>query len=533
VKRDATQLDVAIVGAGMAGSLLARQLRRRLPQLDVALFDAGHGGEHKVGEALVEISANYLLRRHQLSTYLYEKQLPKNGLRYYFDTPERDSPLEDMSEMGTVNLPFHPAFQLDRSSLELDLLDMNRAEGVRVNTDTRVHDVALGSDGAQHFFTASNDAGARDYAARWLVDAGGRAGLLARQLGLRREEAEHRIGSSWARFEGVVDIDSLDAPEFHHRVRHTARRLATIHFWYPGYWFWFIPLRGGLTSVGVSGEVVAQRKELRTPEGFRAFLDEHRAIRDLLVEAKLVDHGSYARISYSTEKFFSPDRWALIGEAASSADPLYSPGGDFIALENDYLCELVAKDATDTPSEEAAAAQSERFELFDAFMHFRHETAMRLYRGLYGGSGSFELARLKWVFDIGCYYNLWVSSYMLDEHLEPEYLKEQMRLRSFVLEAMGSFARLFQQVERELEERGDYYRRNQGEFYYGLKDLPFAEQVGEPRERGEVLDTLVEIFNFVRREALVLLGRVEKADEVADMPLTGFLTGKDLDLSSE
>jgi flavin-dependent dehydrogenase len=520
--REAT-CDVAVIGGGLAGGLLARQLRRRLPELRVALFEKETRTSWKVGEATVEIAAHYLIKQG-LSTYLYENHLPKNGLRYFFDTPERDCPLVEMSEIGTVNLPFHPAFQLDRARLERDLLDMNRHVGVRVRTGARVHDIELGTGGETHAFSVTDAEGSSRVRARWLIDAAGRRGLLARAQGLRTEETQHRIGSVWARFEGVADIDDLGPESFRARVRHTARHLSTMHFWYPDYWVWLIPLRGGITSVGVTGRLVSERPELRTQDGLRTFLGEHRALAELLAEAKAIDVGSVARISYGTTRFFDADRFGLTGEAASAADPLYSPGSDFIALENDFLTDLIARDA----GGESQAEVADRAKLYDAFMQFRHEAAMRLYRGLYGTSGSFELARIKWDFDIGCYYNLWVSSYLTGEHLDDRFLREQLRLRGFVLQALSSFADLFREVEGSLKERGIYHRANVGSFHYGLANIDFAEDVGKPRSRREVLEALLRIFNGVRADALVLAGRAASREDVEPLPLTAFMAGRDL-----
>ena len=92
--------------------------------------------------------------------------------------------------------------------------------------------------------------------------------------------------------ENVVDIDTMGSEAWRARVRHTSRRLATIHFWYPGYWIWFIPLRGGVTSVGVVAEKSAFPSELRSLDGFIDFLREHRAVASLLEEAKPVDFGN-------------------------------------------------------------------------------------------------------------------------------------------------------------------------------------------------------------------------------------------------
>ena len=512
------KLDVAILGGGMAGGLVARHLSRRLPGARIALAERHAAGGFKVGESTVEIGSHYLIDRVGLSRYLYEHHLPKNGLRYFFDDEQRQTELTRMSEIGTINLPFHPAFQVDRSRLDADLRVMNAESGVHGRVGAKVTGVELGSGGADHTIQLVGEDGRSErWQARWVVDASGRTGLLSRQLGLRERDGTHALHAVWGRFENVADIDDWGDRDFRARVRHTARGISTIHFCYPGYWIWFIPLRGGLTSVGFVGQPPADAdiRAMRTLDGFRAFLGRHRAIDTLLREAKPVDVAAYKNYTYGTKRFVSPDRWALCGEAASFVDPLYSPGADFIALENDYTVDLVARDLEG----EAEASRTERAELYDAFLQFRHEAAMRLYRGLYGGLGSFEWMRLKWDFDIGCYYNLWVDPYYRGQTLELPWLRRQVRQRRHVLQALGNYADLFRQVEGHLRGSDLYHRRNEGVFSYGLENIDFVEAVGTERNQREVLGKTAEIFNGVRAQALRLLDRPEEADG-PPLPLT-------------
>lgn len=505
-------LDVAVLGGGLAGNLLARQLRRRVPGLRVALLERSPTRSYKVGESTVEIASHYLVRRQGLSRYLYEQHLPKNGIRYFFDSPELDLPLEEMSELGTINFPFHPTFQIDRARMEGDLLEMNGKEGVDVRIGVEVAEVAIGEGGAPHTLELT---GGERLSARWLVDAGGREGFLARRLDWRVPEAEHRMGSVWARFENVADIDALGSEAFHARVRHTTRHLSTLHFLYRGYWIWVIPLGFGIVSVGVTG-VPVREAALRTPEGFRAFLDGHGAMRELLSEAKAVDFGSLARIAYGTKRFFDKRRVALVGEAATAADPLYSPGSDFIALENDFITELVAREQAG----EGEAELARRTDLYDRFMGFRHESVMRLYRGLYGMIGSYELMRLKWDFDIGSYHNLWVSPYMTDQLTDVAFLSRQLRQQRFVLGVLDNFRGLFQRIEAELDASGAYHRKNRGMFSYGLENIDFLPKVGLPRTREETLEQAARTFNIVRRGACRMLGR----EPGEPWPLQAFVT---------
>jgi flavin-dependent dehydrogenase len=505
------ELDVAVLGGGLAGNLIARQLRRRLPGLRVALFERSTERSYKVGESTVEIASHYLVRRQGLSRYLYEQHLPKNGIRYFFDTPGRDAQLEEMSELGTINLPFHPTFQIDRARMEGDLLEMNGREGVDVRIGASVDEVEPGENGAPHVLVVAGER----IRARWLVDAGGREGFLARRFDWRVPEAEHKIGSVWARFEGMTDIDDMGGEAFHARVRHTSRHLSTLHFLYAGYWIWIIPLGFGVTSVGVVGTPVRDAA-LRTPEGFRAFLDGHAAVRALLADAKALDFGSLARIAYGTKRFFDARRIALVGEAASAADPLYSPGSDFIALENDFVTDLVAREQAGESEVELAR----RTDLYDRFMAFRHQAVMRLYRGLYGLIGSYELMRLKWDFDIGSYHNLWVAPYMTDQLTDAAFLTRQLRQQRFVLGAMDNFRALFQRVEAKLVASGAYHRKNRGMFSYGLENIDFLPKVGLPRSRQETLEQAARTFETVRRDALALLG--EESGE--PWPLQAFVT---------
>ncbi|MCA9512425.1 MAG: tryptophan 7-halogenase [Myxococcales bacterium] len=496
---------MAIIGGGMAGGTLARQLALRMPDLHVGVFERTDEAPHKLGESMVELSSNYFVRKLGLSSYLYDRQYPKNGLRFFFDSPSLDQPLAAMSEIGSEALPFHPAFQIDRATLDADLRAMNARAGVRVRTGVRVHDVALGEGGEPHRFTATGRDGAERFEARWLLDASGRTRVVAKLRGLHEPEPGLANASAWGRFEGVADVDALGDGAFRERVRHTTRRLSTLHFLREGAWVWLIPLRGGVTSVGIVCEAARWRPEWRTPEGLLGMLREQRALAELLADAKAVDTGAYARLAYRTKRFFSRDRWGCTGESACFTDPFYSPGADFIALENDMLCDLVERDRAG----ESLDAVGARADLYDAFMRMRQEAALRLYRGQYGLLGSYELCKLKWDNDVGAYYNLWVDAYMRDLHLDEAWLRGQLAQQPFVLRALDNFAALFAKVEAEVRRRGTYHARNAGEWNNGRDCLWFMGEVGQPRDEARVLALTEEIFQrvFARAAALHDEGR--------------------------
>ncbi|MEM1413592.1 MAG: NAD(P)/FAD-dependent oxidoreductase [Myxococcota bacterium] len=507
-------VDVAIIGGGLAGSLLARQLRRQSPHLSVALFERDRERSFKVGESTVEIATSYLTRRLGLSTYLYHHHLPKNGLRFFFDDAAKQTPLEEMSEIGLAGLPTYPSFQLDRARLEADLLEMNAEDGVDVHVGARVTGLTLAPAEAsagttpKHTFQVREDDADSAWSARWVVDASGRGGVLGRQLELRVPERGHRVAAAWGRFEGVRDMDDWAAPEWLARARHTTRALSTNHFCYAGYWIWFIPLRGGVTSVGIVADAAQWNRACHEPEGFQEKLREHRAVADLLEEAGLVDHGAFAQLAFRTRRFFGDARWAVVGDAAAFVDPFYSPGSDFIALENDMVADLIAR-------ETAGEAMGERTEAYDAFLKLRFDAAMLLYEGLYETFGSYEIMRAKVFFDCACYYNLWFDTYARDEHLDLRKVRGTLRRQRPVLTAMRNMAQAFTDASRSLTTHGHYHRQNRGIGLHDGQDAfgPIAD-VGAKRRRPIVDRRSEEVFN----RTLELLTQAVRGEDAPYVP---------------
>jgi 2-polyprenyl-6-methoxyphenol hydroxylase-like FAD-dependent oxidoreductase len=77
--------DVAILGGGLAGGCLARQLHLEAPHLRVLVVEKRPHpvpeAAFKVGESSVEIGAHYFQKRLGLEPHLRSEQLEKLGLR--------------------------------------------------------------------------------------------------------------------------------------------------------------------------------------------------------------------------------------------------------------------------------------------------------------------------------------------------------------------------------------------------------------------------------------------------------------------
>jgi flavin-dependent dehydrogenase len=434
---------VAILGGGLAGGCLARQLRMEAPALRVLVAEKrAHPvpeAAFKVGESSVEIGANYLQQRLGLEAHLRAAQLEKLGLRYFFPYGD-NSDLTQRVELGPPRFPPVPSFQLDRGRLENFLLRTNAELGVDVLDDTRARSIALDAGGA-HRVSLSGPRGSREIRARWLVDASGRAGLLKRQLGLVRPSA-HGANAAWWRFRSRIKIDDWsDDAAWRARVPSGLRWHSTVHLMGVGYWFWLIPLGSGSHSFGIVADADLHpfsriNRFERALDWLREFEPQAAAVMEAHA-SELEDFLALQHFAHGCARVFSPDRWALIGEAGVFTDPFYSPGSDFIAMGNDYVTDLIVRDLG---GEDARA----RAEIFNATYLRFFDAFIRLYDGQYPIMGNAQVMTAKVAWDNACYWAINALLFFQRRLRQPDFMAsiDPMMRRFFLLHArMQQFLR--------------------------------------------------------------------------------------------
>ena len=533
-----TSYDVVIVGGGIAGAFLARQLKLERPNLSIVVLEQAREIDNlKVGESTVEVAAHYMIVRLNLGTYLYQHQLPKNGLRFFFDNADKSLPLTRMSEIGSDHMPYCPSFQLERAALERDLVDLNRAIGIDVRLGAKVVDVAM-ADGAprsqgsvsEHRVVYEDGDSRHEIRCRWLCDASGRRHLVSRRLG-HKVHKEERLptAAAWGRYRNVAGLDGVNDPEWRARVRWTSRHLSTNHMMYDGYWIWFIPLAGDLMSVGVVYDKSRIGDTLRTRTAFESFLREHRAPRDLLEGAVFEDFQSYAHLPYRSDVYFSEDRWALTGEAGAFTDPFYSPGSDFIATANEFIASMIA---SDLDGDEASFQTKAR--TYNDYYRFKYESTIRLYTDLYPVFGSYEVFRLKYLLDFNNYYNLLVWPFMADKLRDVAFLREELRFADRILMAQSTMAKQFVAMAERLRASGEYFARNEGLFSNGLCGVRELErrlgpELDEKFRRDQVQRNYGSVFASVLERAIGHAGLSTRDVVLKELNFPAVVLWKDID----
>jgi len=301
---------------------------------------------HKVGESSVECGCQYL-EELGLKDYLLKEQLVKLGLRFF--PGGGDQPLHLRTEIGPVSEPMVRSYQMDRGKIENDLRQMNADDGVTMIEGCKVSDIQLSEDDGDHrvVYEPNEELGipGGELSTRWVVDASGRQALLRKRMKTTRG-SPHNAHSGWFRVKGRVNLTDMvpeSETDWHERPCTNERWRSTNHFMGPGYWAWLIPLSTGRTSVGlVIHDDTHDVSNIAGLDNCLAFLRKHEPHLAKLVEQyEVEDFLCLKGYSHNVARCWSPQRWALVGEAGAFVDPLYSPGTDFIAAANKFTGEMI------------------------------------------------------------------------------------------------------------------------------------------------------------------------------------------------
>jgi flavin-dependent dehydrogenase len=349
-----TKCDVLVLGGGVAGLTVALQLKQTRPRTRVVVVEKRTHpvpeASFKVGESTSEIGAHYLKNTIGFGDHMEREQLRKFSLRL-FNSSDGNRDIARRPEFGLGRVSPLETFQIDRGRLENALAEAVVGAGVELLAGHAVASFELGPD--RHVATVRQGGRERTVAAKWIVDASGRAGLLRRRLGLT-VDIDHDVNASWFRLPYHLRVDEWsDDPAWRARVPSGRRWLSTCQLVGEGYWIWLIPLASGGHSVGIVADpaFVPFERIRRYPDLLEwAWEHEPELASKLPADAGgLQDFHKLKNYAYGVRRGLSPQRWCLTGEAGLFLDPLYSTGLDFIGVANTLSTRLICGALDDEP----------------------------------------------------------------------------------------------------------------------------------------------------------------------------------------
>lgn len=303
-----SEYDVLVIGGGPAGCaaaiLLARQGHR------VLVAEKERFPRFHIGESLLPAS-NGLLRRLGLESPLRRAGFVEKRGASFASGDGRFAGYVDFSASREVAEP--QTYNVPRDRFDALVLEAAERSGAEVRQGWSVRSVRFSPEGAE---AALDDRRRRESVrASMVIDASGQAGILARQLGMRRTDPALRNVAIHAQFEGIPRPEGPRSGDV--RVV-TLDGLA---------WVWLIPLSDRLTSVGL---VVPRRGEGPAAGAASTGLEERLRSVPVLAPAmaaarRVTPERRDADFSYWSVRYRG-DRWLLAGDAGSFLDPVFSTG---------------------------------------------------------------------------------------------------------------------------------------------------------------------------------------------------------------
>jgi 2-polyprenyl-6-methoxyphenol hydroxylase-like FAD-dependent oxidoreductase len=295
--------DVAVTGGGPAGASAAIELARR--GVATLLLERSDGSGNPVGECLAP-SANALLQRLGLSDALLTSgALPSHGNRSSWGGNGA------LLDRDFLRAPLGHGWHLDRSRFNATLLDAAASAGATVWRRTKLRSLERIEDHWQ--LVVDTPSGPRMATTRFVVDATGRAAVVARRHGIR-----HRIFDPLV---AAVAVLSAGGP-----VRYDATTL--IEATECGWWYSALTPNGRLVVVWFTDPDILARVAPWRPSAWWSLLQASEAT-GAWITLHQSEPPATVRIAPAMSALLprlAGDGWIAAGDAAAAFDPLSSHG---------------------------------------------------------------------------------------------------------------------------------------------------------------------------------------------------------------
>ena len=354
------RFDLAVVGAGFAGSLLA-MIAHRLG-LRVILLERGRHPRVVIGESstplsnllLEELSVRYdLANLRSLSKWgSWRESHPelacglKRGFSFFHHVPGHAGAIERRDQLLVAASPHDRIADTHwyRADFDAYLADEAQRLGVTYLDEVELSDFA--DDGREVLLRGARHGRDLRVAARFVVDATGPRGFLHRALKLGERELPEMPATSslYCHFSGVRRLADTGGVVLDEAPPYPVDD-AAVHHVFDGGWVWVLHFCNGVASAGIAATEPLAGK-FRLPEGepaWKRVLEAVPVLREQFRQAQAVQPFRHLpQLGFRSARITGRN-WALLPSAAGFVDPLLSTGFPLTLLGVMRLAEILER----------------------------------------------------------------------------------------------------------------------------------------------------------------------------------------------
>lgn len=395
------RFDIAVVGSGFAGSLLAmiaQQLGRR-----VILLERGRHPRMVIGESstplsnllLEELTARYgLANIRPLSKWgSWRASHPelacglKRGFSFFHHAMDSVGTVDREHQMLVAASPHDGIADTHWYRAEFDEYLAKEAQRLGVTYLDQVELRELSRTGQEVRLLGTSTGCEIEITARFVADATGPRGFLHRTLGLGERELPGIPVTTalYSHFSGVRRLDETGSVALDDEPPYPVDD-AAVHHLFDGGWVWVLRFCNGVVSAGVAA-TDSLAEELRLAEGEAAWarlLQRIPVLREQFRDENAVQPFRHIPRMGFRSAAISGKNWALLPSAAGFVDPLLSTGFPLTLLGVARLAEILERD---WETERFAAGLEDYAAATDAELL----AAARLIGALYANFGNFPV----------------------------------------------------------------------------------------------------------------------------------------------
>lgn len=321
-----TQFDVAVIGAGPAGSVASALLRKKGYQ--VCVLEKQHFPRFVIGESLLPHCMEMLEEAGFADAVRAEPGFQlKNGAAFSWGSRYTEFDFTDKFSDGPGT-----TYQVRRAVFDKILIGEAAKQGVEVRFGHGV--TAFDNSGDFARLNIETDTGeSYELTAKFVLDASGYGRVLPRLLDL---ETPSHLPPRQAHFTHIDD--NITHPKFDRN-----KILITTHPQHRDVWIWLIPFGDNRCSIGVVGTPDKLVGESETV--LKKFVYECPMLNEILDKAVWENDFPFRSIQgYSANvKSLHGRHFALLGNAAEFLDPVFSSGVTIALHSAKLAADLLAK----------------------------------------------------------------------------------------------------------------------------------------------------------------------------------------------